>query len=80
MPIFVKDPVADELLGSVLQASGETNKTKAIVNALRHELARLNAVIPLSRRLDALQSAYTKLGTPDPQFDMKSFSDEMSGQ
>ena len=80
MPIFVKDPVADELLGSVLRASGETNKTKAIVTALRHELARLNAVIPLSERLGNLQSAYAKLGTPDPQFDMKAFSDELSGQ
>ncbi len=79
MPIFVKDPVADELLGGVLRASGETNKTRAIVNALRHELARLNAVIPLSERLEALQGAYAKLGTPDPQFDMKAFSDEMSG-
>jgi antitoxin VapB len=80
MPIFVKDPVADELLGNVLRASGETNKTKAIVNALRHELARLNAVIPLAQRMEALQSTYAKLGTPDPQFDMKAFSDEMSGQ
>ncbi len=80
MPIFIKDPQADILLKNVLQASGERSKTKAIVTALRHELERMNAAVPASKRLASIQKDFAALGEADRSFDMKKFSDEMSGQ
>jgi hypothetical protein len=80
MPIFIKDPQADMLLKNVLLASGEKSKTKAVLTALRHELERMNAAIPASRRLATIQKDFAALGKSDPKFDMKEFSDEMSGQ
>ena len=80
MPIFIKDPQADILLKSVLQASGETSKTRAILTALRHELERMNAAVPASKRLGSIQKDFAALGKADADCDVKKFSDDMSGQ
>lgn len=80
MPIFVKDKAAEKLLDEVMALSGAKTKTAAVITALRHERDKLAKKTPPSERIKALQGRMSALGQKDPSFDMKAFSDEMSGE
>ena len=79
MPLYVKGHEVDELATRVQRALGARTKSEAVRTALENELARVQASLPLSRRLEHAKSLAAKIGKPDPDFDMKSFTDEMWG-
>lgn len=80
MPIYVKDDTADQLLEDVMRLSGKEKKVDVIVEALREKKDRLEKKVPFSERIAPLQAKMRALGPSDPSFDMKAFSDEMSGE
>jgi antitoxin VapB len=45
--------------------------------ALMHELERNRAKVPLRERIVRLQAEAKQIGLPNPDFDMKKFTDEM---
>ncbi|TIS16900.1 MAG: histidinol dehydrogenase, partial [Mesorhizobium sp.] len=50
--------------------------TEAVRIALKRELERAHAVLPLSERIRKYQDAARALGPDDPDFNMKKFMDE----
>ncbi len=80
MTIYVTNKLADQLLKDVMTLSGETNKTDVIIDALREKKASLEKTTPLSERIAPLQAQVASRGPADPNFDMKTFSDDMSGE
>ncbi|MER8955376.1 type II toxin-antitoxin system VapB family antitoxin [Mesorhizobium sp. M0833] len=53
------------------------SKTEAVRNALGHELERNRTNVPLRDRIARLQAEAVRIGLPNPDFDMKKFTDEM---
>ena len=77
MPLYIKDESVNELAVQVVRLTGAKDKTDAVRRAL---LAQLNAVKqqkPLLERIEELRTKTNEIGTINPDFDMKSFSDEM---
>ncbi|KQU65889.1 histidinol dehydrogenase [Aminobacter sp. DSM 101952] len=77
MPLYIRDNEVDALAAELQAVTGAASKTEAVRTALRHELARNRAKIPLRNRLASLQERVAELGLPNPDFDMKKFTDEM---
>jgi antitoxin VapB len=77
MPLYIKDESVNELAVHVVRLTGAKDKTDAVRRAL---LAQLNAVKqqkPLLERIEELRTKTNEIGPKNPDFDMKSFSDEM---
>ena len=55
------------------------SKTEAVRLALQHEIERSRASIPLRDRIAKLQERAAAIGLPNPNFDMKKFTDDMWG-
>jgi antitoxin VapB len=77
MALYIRDPEVDMLVAEVQRLTGTATKTEAVKNALKKEIAAAEAEIPLARRLAPVFERAAKLGSPDPNFDMKAFMDEM---
>ena len=79
MPLYIKDDEVDALAAELQSLSGTRSKTEAVRSALQNEIKRKRKEIPLAERIAKLQEKVRKLGPGDPDFDMKKFSDELSG-
>ncbi|WP_299568029.1 MULTISPECIES: type II toxin-antitoxin system VapB family antitoxin [Roseobacteraceae] len=77
MPLYIRDDKVDELAEQVMQATGAKTKTDAVRQALQAALAAKLDKIPLADRIAPIQARLAALGPVDPDFDMKSFTDEM---
>jgi antitoxin VapB len=56
------------------------NKTEAVRTALRNEIERSRANVPLRERLVRIKEMAKQIGSGDPDFDMKRFTDQMWGE
>jgi antitoxin VapB len=77
MPLYIRDDDVDALAVELQRKTGASTKTEAVRNALRHELDRITEETPLRHRLAALRERARVLGLPNPNFDMKRFSDSL---
>lgn len=77
MPLYIRDDEVDALAAKLQRETNAPSKTEAVRTALVHELERNRAKVPLRDRLARLQAEATKIGLPNPDFDMKKFTDEM---
>lgn len=77
MPLYIRDDDIDALAEQVRRAIGARTKTDAVRHALQATLdAKLNQS-SLFDRIKPLQARVADLGPVDPNFDMKSFTDDI---
>lgn len=79
MPLYIRDDKVDHLAEQVMKATGAKSKTDAVRRALQAALAAKLNQTPIAERIKPLQSRVAELGAADPDFDMKTFTDEMWG-
>lgn len=79
MPLYVRDDDVDALAVELQKLTKARSKTEAVRQALKHEIERNRASIPLRERLAKLQERAAAIGLPNPDFDMKKFTDDMWG-
>lgn len=79
MPLYIRDDEVDALANELQTLSGTVTKTEAVRSALRNEIKRKRAEVPLIERIKKIQDRVAAMGPSDPNFDMKKFSDELSG-
>lgn len=79
MPLFIRDPDVTAMAEELTRLTDARSKTEAVRRALRHELERIRASVPLRQRLARIHEKAARLGLPDPAFDMKACTDEMWG-
>lgn len=79
MGLYVRDESVNRLAEQVRKAIGARTKTEAVRLALKMLLQEHEARPPFSERIKALQARTRALGEPDPNFDQKTFTDEMWG-
>jgi antitoxin VapB len=77
VPIHVRDAETDRLVRR-LAAKGGMGLTEAIRTAVEHELARLEAAVPLHKRVAKIRRRIAPRLRPPEQTD-KQFFDELSG-
>ena len=77
MPLYIRDDKVDNLATRFMKLSGAKTKTEAVRMALTAQLAVEQARKPLLDRLEPLLQRADELGSPDSDFDMKRFTDEM---
>lgn len=77
MPLYIRDDSVAALAEELVRLTNASSKTEAVRTALRHEIDRRRQSVPLAERLAELQDRASRLGLPNPDFDMKRFSDEM---
>jgi antitoxin VapB len=80
MPLFIRDGEVATMAEELARLTKARNKTEAVRNALRHELERARAAVPLRERLVGIHEKAAKLGLPNRDFDMKTYTDEMWGE
>lgn len=77
MPLYIRDDAVGELAEKVMKATRAKTKTDAVRKALQ---ARLDAEMnrkPLLERLQPILDCADQICEPDPDFDMKKYTDEM---
>ena len=77
MPLYIRDDEVDALATKLQREMNAPSKTEEVRTVLMHELARNRAKVPLRERIARLQAEAKKIGLPNPDFDMKKFTDEM---
>lgn len=77
MPLYIRDDEVDALATKLQREMNAPSKTEAVRVALMHELERNRAKVPLRERILRLQAEAKQIGLPNPDFDMKKFTDEM---
>jgi antitoxin VapB len=79
MPLFIRDEDVSAMAEELARLTHARSKTEAVRAALRHELDRTRAKVPVRDRLAKIHAKAATIGLPNPDFDMKSYSDEMWG-
>jgi antitoxin VapB len=79
MPLFIRDQDVTTMAEELTRLTKARSKTEAVRDALRHELERASASVPLRDRLARIQEKAKAIGLPNPDFDMKAYTDEMWG-
>lgn len=80
MALYIRDSEVDELAVQLQKMMKAPTKTEAVRAALKHELERNRAEIPLIERLERIRAEALASGlVPNPDFDQKAFFDEMWG-
>lgn len=77
MSLYIRDESVDALAVQVQKLSKAPNKTEAVRRALQNELRRMQENVPLRERIRKIQENVKAIGPDDPNFDMKTFTDEM---
>ena len=77
MPLYVRDDGVSVLAAELQSLLNLPTKTEAVRVALEHEIERTRRKLPLKERLARAQAIAREIGPLDPNFDMKSFSDEL---
>ena len=80
MPLFIRDERVDALADELKEALNAPSKKEAVRRALINELRRIRAATPFASRIARAHALADSMGTGDPSFDMKTFSDELSGE
>lgn len=80
MPLYLRDDDVDALPAKVQAATGAPTKIEAVRRALEHELARALASKGFDARNAELLAKADAFGRPDPDFDMKAFTDQLWGE
>ncbi|GLQ55228.1 type II toxin-antitoxin system VapB family antitoxin [Devosia nitrariae] len=79
MPLFIRDDEVATMAEELAKLTKARSKTEAVRDALRHELERARATVPLRERLVRIHEKAAKLGLPNRDFNMKAYTDEMWG-
>lgn len=79
MALFIRDDTVDALANELQKVLKVPSKTEAVRTALKHELERVRGKMPLRERVAKAQAMAASIGSPDPNFDLKAFTDEMWG-
>lgn len=77
MALYIRDPEVDKLVEEVQRLRKTATKTEAVKNALRKEIEAAKAEMPLANRLEKAIEMARALGPRNPDFDMKTFSDDL---
>jgi antitoxin VapB len=80
MALFIRNPEVHALAEEVRRLTNAKTKTEAVRRALEAPLAQARRAAPLEDRLARSKALADALGTSDPSFDMKAFTDEMWGK
>ena len=79
MSLFIRDETVDALAKRLQKRMKAPSKTAAVRTALQNELHRLEQKIPLRERVRKFQDMVAFDGPLDPNYDDKSFMDDMWG-
>ncbi|GGA88546.1 histidinol dehydrogenase [Brucella endophytica] len=79
MPLFIRDDDVAAMAAELTRLTRARSKTEAVRMALRHELERTRETVPCQDRLARIHEMAAEIGLPNPDFDMKSYTDEMWG-
>ena len=77
MPLYIRDDEVDALANELKKITGANSKTDAVRTALIKQIAAAKDKVPLMERIKPSLALVAKIGTPDPYFDQKRFSDEL---
>lgn len=77
MPLYIRDDTVDDLANQFMKLTNAKSKTEAVRNALLGQIDVVSQQKPLLERLEPLLERADNLGEPDPDFDMKKFTDEL---
>lgn len=77
MALYIKDDTVDDLAVRYMKASGASSKTAAVRKALAEALASVQAKVPLMEKIEKLQAQADHIGPVDPEFDLKTFADDL---
>ncbi|CDZ34569.1 Hypothetical protein NGAL_HAMBI1145_23990 [Neorhizobium galegae bv. officinalis] len=77
MPLFVRDEEIAEMTVELQGLLRVPTKTEALRQALRHELERVRATVPLKQRLAKARAMADALGPSNSDFDQKAFTDDL---
>lgn len=79
--LYIRDSEVDALAVELQRLTNARTKTEAVRKALESEIGRKQEEIPLRDRLAKIHERARALGIGNnPNFDMKKFSDELSGE
>ena len=78
MPLYIRDDSVNALVDELQRLTNASSKTEAVRSALANEIRRQKRNKPLMERIAAIQAKGRALGLPNPAFDMKAFSDDLS--
>ncbi len=78
--LIISDPKINARAEEPRQLTGAKTKTEAVRRALQTQLAEARRVVPLRDRLARSKALADALGPSDPDFDMKVYADDMSGE
>ncbi|AUH35364.1 type II toxin-antitoxin system VapB family antitoxin [Paracoccus tegillarcae] len=76
MPLYIRDDTVDVLVEQYMRVTENRTKTEAVRQALQDALNYRDRR-PLAEKIKPLQARIAKLGPIDPNFDMRSFTDEL---
>ena len=79
MALYIRDDTVDDLAVKVMRATGAKTKTDAVRDALKAQLEAVKSETSLVDKIKAAQSIAAEIGPVDPNFDMKTYTDEMWG-
>lgn len=80
MALFIRDAEVDALAEEVRRLTRAKTKTEAVRRALLSELAMARRALPIRERLARSQALADAMGSADPEFDMKVYTDELWGE
>lgn len=77
MPLYIRDDAVGALAEKVMKATGAKTKADAVRKALQTQLDAATNRKPLLERLQPILDRADQIGEPDPNFDMKEYTNEM---
>ncbi len=77
MPLYIRDESVNTLADKVVKTTGIKNKTEAVRLGLISILEKKKKEKSLLEHVYELQAQAKLIGEPDPNFNMKKFTDEM---
>lgn len=80
MPLYIRDDKVDALAVELQAVTGAATKTEAVRAALEDAIARRRDKTSMIDGIRQAQAMVRAMGVrPNPDFDFKTFSDELSG-
>jgi antitoxin VapB len=80
MALYIRDPEVDALAEELKRLTKAKSKTEAVRTALEAQAQSLRRKRPIAERIARAQAIAAQIGKPDPNFDMKAFMDDLSGE
>lgn len=79
MALYIRDSEVDALAEELRRVTHARTKTEAVRAALQAQLAAARRAMPLRERLARSKGLADAMGSGDPPFDMKAYTDELWG-